>query len=91
MSYASLAGLPLSFGLYGALVPCLVFMLFATSRQLVSKQVFVQHAAALRSATPYITGPSSLPSCPLWIAFCFERLSVIDALWKCTRGLAGVH
>ncbi|PRW61574.1 sulfate transporter [Chlorella sorokiniana] len=34
MSYASLAGLPLSFGLYGALVPCLVFMLFATSRQL---------------------------------------------------------
>lgn len=63
MSYASLAGLPLSFGLYGALVPCLVFMLFATSRQLVSKQVFVQHAAALRSATPYITGPSSLPSC----------------------------
>lgn len=35
MSYASLAGLPLSFGLYGALVPCLVFMLFSTSRQLV--------------------------------------------------------
>lgn len=47
MSYASLAGLPLSFGLYGALVPCLVFMLFATSRQLVRK-CFVQHAAALR-------------------------------------------
>ncbi|KAI7844027.1 hypothetical protein COHA_002367 [Chlorella ohadii] len=34
MSYASLAGLPLSFGLYGALAPCLVFMLFSTSRQL---------------------------------------------------------
>lgn len=39
MSYASLAGLPLSFGLYGALAPCLVFMLFSTSRQLVRLQL----------------------------------------------------
>ena len=34
MSYASLAGLPVEFGLYGALVPCLVYSIFGSSRQL---------------------------------------------------------
>ena len=35
MSYARLAGLPDVFGLYGAFVPCLVYALLGSSRQLV--------------------------------------------------------
>ena len=36
MSYANLAGLPYAFGLYGAFVPCIVYALLGSSRQLVS-------------------------------------------------------
>lgn len=35
MSYAKLAGLPYVFGLYGAFVPCLIYALLGSSRQLV--------------------------------------------------------
>ncbi len=35
MSYANLAGLPYAYGLYGAFVPCIVYALFGSSRQLV--------------------------------------------------------
>lgn len=35
MSYANLAGLPQVYGLYGAFVPCLVYSVLGTSRQLV--------------------------------------------------------
>lgn len=35
LSYAGLAGLPSVYGLYGATVPCLVYCLFGSSRQLV--------------------------------------------------------
>ena len=34
MSYASLAGMPVEYGLYGALVPVLVYAVFGSSRQL---------------------------------------------------------
>lgn len=36
LAYASLAGLPSVFGLYGATIPCIIFCLFGSSRQLVS-------------------------------------------------------
>ncbi len=36
MSYASLAGLPNVFGLYGATIPCIIYCFFGSSRQLVS-------------------------------------------------------
>jgi MFS superfamily sulfate permease-like transporter len=35
MSYANLAGLPYAYGLYGAFVPCIVYAMLGTSRQLV--------------------------------------------------------
>jgi MFS superfamily sulfate permease-like transporter len=38
MSYAKLAGLPSVYGLYGAFVPCLVYALLGSSRQLVSDE-----------------------------------------------------
>lgn len=41
MSYANLAGLPQVYGLYGAFVPCLVYAIFGTSRQLVVGPVAV--------------------------------------------------
>ena len=41
MSYANLAGLPQVYGLYGAFLPCLVYSLFGTSKQLVVGPVAV--------------------------------------------------
>jgi sulfate transporter 4 len=34
MSYANLAGLPVVYGLYGAFIPCIVYSLLGSSRQL---------------------------------------------------------
>lgn len=48
MSYANLAGLPYVFGLYGAFVPCLVYSLFGSSRQLAVGPVAVSPGAVLR-------------------------------------------
>ncbi len=41
MSYANLAGMPQIYGLYGAFVPCLIYSIFGTSRQLVVGPVAV--------------------------------------------------
>ena len=35
LSYANIAGLPNVYGLYGSFVPCMVYALFGTSKQLV--------------------------------------------------------
>lgn len=47
-SYANLAGLPYVYGLYGAFVPCIVYALFGSSRQLAVGPVAVSRAGCER-------------------------------------------
>lgn len=54
-SYASLAGLPIVFGLYGATIPCIIFCLFGSSRQLVSASASMCMLLRAR-ARPYAWG-----------------------------------
>jgi len=58
MSYAKLAGLPQQYGLYGAFVPCIVYAVFGTSKQLVRG-----------ACIPSRGSPACLPAClPAWSA-----------------------
>ena len=65
MSYANLAGLPYAFGLYGAFVPCIVYALLGSSRQLVSGRLERLHSScACASAwVAMATGPFSPTAC----------------------------
>ncbi|PSC69015.1 sulfate transporter [Micractinium conductrix] len=63
MSYANLAGLPYAYGLYGAFVPCIVYALFGSSRQLVVGPVAVT-SIILGSGLENIFGSNDDPNNP---------------------------
>lgn len=71
MSYSNIAGVPSVFGLYGAFLPCLVYALFGSSRQLAVGPVAVTSlliSSSLRDLVPGsedITNPVSLLLCCL--------------------------
>ena len=54
MSYANLAGLPSVYGLYGAFVPCLVYSVLGSSRQLVRRK------QACMCALPLLLGDAAI-------------------------------
>uniref|UniRef100_A0A1D2AAL6 STAS domain-containing protein n=1 Tax=Auxenochlorella protothecoides TaxID=3075 RepID=A0A1D2AAL6_AUXPR len=60
MSYASLAGLPSAYGLYGAFVPCLVYSLLGSSRQLAVGPVAIT-SVLLGSGLPDIMDGLGVP------------------------------
>jgi sulfate transporter 4 len=64
MSYATIAGLPTVIGLYGAFVPCMVYSLLGSSKQLAVGPVAVTSLLignGLKDILPAVWAASTLP------------------------------
>jgi SulP family sulfate permease len=82
VAFATLAGMPPEYGLYGAMVPCVVAALFGSSRLMVTGP-----ATALSLTTLALIAPLATPGSPKYIALVLTLTFLVGAL-QLALGLA---
>ena len=82
VAFATVAGLPPEFGLYGAMVPCVVAALFGSSRLMVTGP-----ATAISLTTLALIAPLATPGSPNYIALVLTLTFLVGAL-QLALGLA---
>ncbi len=82
VAFATLAGMPPEYGLYGAMVPCVVAALFGSSRLMVTGP-----ATAISLTTLALIAPLAMPGSPTYIALVLTLTFLVGAL-QLALGLA---
>ena len=82
VAYATLAGMPIQYGLYAAMVPCLVAALFGSSRLMVTGP-----ANAISLTTAYLVAPLAAPFSPEYVDLVLV-LCLLVGLLQVLLGLA---
>ena len=82
VAFATLAGMPPEYGLYGAMVPCIVAALFGSSRLMVTGP-----ATAISLTTLALIAPLATPGSPRFIALVLTLTFLVGAL-QLALGLA---
>ena len=82
VAFATLAGMPPEYGLYGAMVPCVVAALFGSSRLMVTGP-----ATAISLTTLALIAPLATPGSPHYIALVLTLTFLVGAL-QLALGLA---
>ena len=82
VAFATLAGMPPEYGLYGAMVPCVVAALFGSSRLMVTGP-----ATAISLTTLALLAPLATPGSPNYIALVLTLTFLVGAL-QLVLGLA---
>ena len=82
VAFATLAGMPPEYGLYGAMVPCIVAALFGSSRLMVTGP-----ATAISLTTLALIAPLATPGSPHYIALVLTLTFLVGAL-QLALGLA---
>ena len=82
VAFATVAGMPPEYGLYGAMVPCVVAALFGSSRLMVTGP-----ATAISLTTLALIAPLATPGSPNYIALVLTLTFLVGAL-QLTLGLA---
>jgi SulP family sulfate permease len=82
VAFATLAGMPAEYGLYGAMVPCVVAALFGSSRLMVTGP-----ATAISLTTLALIAPLAIPGSPHFIALVLTLTFLVGAL-QLALGLA---
>ena len=72
VAYATLAGMPIQYGLYAAMVPCFVAALFGSSRQMVTGP-----ANAISLTTAYLISPLAQPFTDAYVELVVVMMVVI--------------
>ena len=75
VAFATLAGMPPEYGLYGAMVPCLMAALFGSSRLMVTGP-----ATAISLTTLAVIAPLATPGSPNYIALVLTLTFLVGAL-----------
>ena len=75
VAFATLAGMPPEYGLYGAMVPCVVAALFGSSRLMVTGP-----ATAISLTTLALIAPLAVPGSPNYIALVLTLTFLVGAL-----------
>jgi len=83
LAFATLAGMPPEYGLYAAMVPCLIAALFGSSRLMVSGP-----ANAISLTTMALLAPLALPGSPQYISLVITLAFLVGAT-QVVLGLAG--
>jgi len=84
IAFALLAGMPPHYGLYAAMVPCLIAALFGSSRLMVTGP-----ANAISLTTMALIAPLALPESPQYVALVLT-LSFLVGVIQLTLGFSGV-
>jgi SulP family sulfate permease len=84
IAFALLAGMPAHYGLYAAMVPCLIAALFGSSRLMVTGP-----ANAISLTTMALIAPLALPESPQYVVFVLT-LSFLVGVIQLTLGFSGV-
>ncbi|MGH6611396.1 MAG: SulP family inorganic anion transporter, partial [Burkholderiaceae bacterium] len=82
VAFATLAGMPPEYGLYGAMVPCVIAALFGSSRLMVTGP-----ATAISLTTLALMAPIATPGSPQYIALVLTLTFLVGAL-QLALGLA---
>jgi SulP family sulfate permease len=82
VAFATLAGMPPEYGLYGAMVPCVIAALFGSSRLMVTGP-----ATAISLTTLALLAPLATPGSPNYIALALTLTFLVGAL-QLALGLA---
>jgi sulfate permease, SulP family len=83
IAFALLAGMPAHYGLYAAMVPCLIAALFGSSRLMVTGP-----ANAISLTTMALIAPLALPESPQYVVFVLT-LSFLVGVIQLTLGFSG--
>ena len=75
VAFATLAGMPPEYGLYGAMVPCVIAALFGSSRLMVTGP-----ATAISLTTLALIAPLAVPGSPNYIALVLTLTFLVGAL-----------
>jgi SulP family sulfate permease len=84
IAFALLAGMPAHYGLYAAMVPCLIAALFGSSRLMVTGP-----ANAISLTTMALIAPLALPESPQYVVFVLT-LSFLVGVIQLTLGFSGI-
>ncbi len=84
IAFALLAGMPPHYGLYAAMVPCLIAALFGSSRLMVTGP-----ANAISLTTMALIAPLALPESPQYVVFVLT-LSFLVGVIQLTLGFSGI-
>lgn len=84
IAFALLAGMPPHYGLYAAMVPCLIAALFGSSRLMVTGP-----ANAISLTTMALIAPLALPESPQYVLFVLT-LSFLVGMIQLTLGFSGI-
>jgi SulP family sulfate permease len=84
IAFALLAGMPPHYGLYAAMVPCLIAALFGSSRLMVTGP-----ANAISLTTIALISPLALPESPQYVVFVLT-LSFLVGVIQLTLGFSGI-
>ena len=76
MGYAQIAGLPPAYGLYGSILPILLFAIFSTSRQFIfgvdaAPELYTDFGTFHRIMAPFLLFYKGRPDCKLHIYSCY--------------------
>ena len=82
MAYASIAELPLEYGLYAALVPQIVYMLLGTSRQLSVGPVAMDSLLVATIVSGIATNPQNYIEIAILLAFLMGVIQLLFGLFK---------
>ncbi len=82
VAFATLAGMPPEYGLYGAMVPCVVAALFGSSRLMITGP-----ATAISLTTLAVMAPIATPGSPAYIALVLTLTFLVGA-FQLSLGLA---
>jgi len=84
VAFATLAGMPPQYGLYSAMVPCLIAALFGASRLMVTGP-----ANAISLTVLGLVGPLAAPGSPAYVQLVIT-LTFMVGFWQLAIGLAGL-
>src|SRR5690606_31779946 len=84
VAFATLAGMPPEYGLYSAMVPCVLAALFGASRLMVTGP-----ANAISLTVLGLVGPLAAPGSPAYVQLVIT-LTFMVGFWQLAIGLAGL-
>ncbi|RPH67047.1 MAG: SulP family inorganic anion transporter [Burkholderiales bacterium] len=84
VAFATLAGMPPEYGLYSAMVPCMIAALFGASRLMVTGP-----ANAISLTVLGLVGPMALPGSPAYVQLVLT-LTFMVGFWQLAIGVAGL-
>lgn len=84
VAFATIAGMPPQYGLYSAMVPCVIAALFGSSRQMVTGP-----ANAISLTVAALVGPLAAPESDQYVAYVLT-LTLMVGVWQLLIGLSGV-